>query len=122
MEDKRIHDSQLTVSSQRTWTKKIYYHGAINARLNHWESNKKAGGWRAGIDDSKQWIQVNLRAVMWVSGVMTQGRNSVNHLQWVTGFRVQYRRFDTQWTFVKTHTNQTVRVITSFPFCRYLIN
>ncbi|XP_072017381.1 uncharacterized protein [Amphiura filiformis] len=105
MEDSRIEDGQITASSM--WSNKAS-HGPHNARLNHQKGTTTggafvAGAWVAAINDSNQWIQVNLRAVMWVSRVMIQGRNG--HDQWVTKFKVLYKTYGVDWKYVQTLKN-----------------
>ncbi|XP_072017521.1 uncharacterized protein [Amphiura filiformis] len=107
MEDSRIEDEQITASS--VWRKAAYNNrcGPHNARLNHQRSitgTRSAGAWIAAIDNVNQWIQVNLRAVMWVSGVMIQGRNGYD--RWVTKFKVQYKTYGVDWIYVQTLNKQ----------------
>ncbi|XP_072017483.1 uncharacterized protein, partial [Amphiura filiformis] len=104
MEDKRIDNGQITASS--VWSSG---HGPQNARLNHQESHGEVlvvGSWVAANTDVNPWIQVNMRAIMWVSGVMIQGRNSPTLFQWVTKFKVAYNMYGSEWKQVKTSDNQ----------------
>ncbi|XP_072017641.1 retinoschisin-like [Amphiura filiformis] len=83
-------------------------HGPHNARLNHEEGAKAdgtwfAGAWAAAIVDVNQWIQVDLRATMLVSGVMIQGRDVYD--EWVTKFTVQYNTYGVDWKYIQTLNN-----------------
>ncbi|XP_072017520.1 hyalin-like [Amphiura filiformis] len=106
MEDGRIENGQITASS--SWRNSAS-HGPRNARLNHQRGTTTggpyfAGAWIAAINDVNQWIQVNLRAVMWVSGVMIQGRDGYD--RWVTKFKVQYKTYGVDWQYVQTLNKQ----------------
>ena len=84
MEDGRIQDSQLSVST---------YQGGINseksARLNMPAITGVSGGaWRADIEDSNPWIQVDFLRPVTVTGVITQGRDAKD--QWVTKYKIKY--------------------------------
>nr|WFD50011.1 nectin variant 3 [Paracentrotus lividus] len=81
MEDGRLTDVQITASSCFDGN-----HCTDRARLNQPLGNGKTGAWSARTNDQDQYIQVDLRQLHEVSGVMTQGRNGYS--QWVTSFRV----------------------------------
>ncbi|XP_072017679.1 uncharacterized protein [Amphiura filiformis] len=105
MEDKRIDNGQITASS--VWNSALGQDfSPQNARLNHQETSVIGGAWAAGNINVDQWIQVNLRAIMWVSGVMIQGRNSLTHIMWVTKFKVAYNIYGSEWKHVKMADNQ----------------
>ena len=60
--------------------------------------------WCAGIDNQKQWIQVNLRTIKRIYGVVIQGKyecSSTITKDYVKTFKVMYKDIDTKWTFVK---------------------
>ena len=71
MKDKTINDSAVNASSwfdERT--------GPEKARLDMWEKigDRIYAGWRAGTDDKKRWLQVNLgRVPMKITRIATQG-------------------------------------------------
>ena len=79
MEDRRIPDSRITVSS---------FHPCYNARLNRPADWGTTGAWSAGANNLAQWIQVDLGMAKKVSGVVLQGREDGD--QWVTHYKVQY--------------------------------
>ena len=102
MEDGRIEDSQITASSYLGNPGR--HHGPKNARLNSVQTATDTGGWVAGVQNTNQWIQVNLRALMRVSGVIIQGRSGFNMR--VLEFKVLFKSFGTIWKYV-TDANDT---------------
>ncbi|XP_072017791.1 uncharacterized protein [Amphiura filiformis] len=99
VEDSRIHSSQLEASS-------VFIASADqDARLNQLRvAGVSTGAWCAAVKDANQWIQVQLLAVTFVNGVMVQGMNAT-WMQWVTKFKVQYREYGDEWSYVRTHDN-----------------
>ena len=89
MENGTITDAQITASSEHN-----VVHAAPHARLNFQEIlNKTAGAWVANASDDNPWLQVDLGALctkVIMTGVATQGRNSLNYSQWVTKYKLQY--------------------------------
>ena len=89
MESRAITDAQITASSEHSAV-----HAASHARLNFQEiPNKAAGAWAANASDDNPWLQVDLGArytKVIITGVATQGRNSLNYSQWVTKYKLQY--------------------------------
>jgi len=89
MESRAITDAQITASSEHDAA-----HGASHARLNFQEiPNEAAGGWVAKANDQHPWLQVDVGARLAkviITGVATQGRNSLNYEQWVTKYTLQY--------------------------------
>ena len=83
MENNKISHGQISASSQLSAD-----HAAFLARLNY---EGGMGGWRAGTNDSKQWLQVDLGSLYTkVTGAGTQGRHSVTYLHRVTKYTLQY--------------------------------
>ena len=86
MENGAISDEQITASSQYTAD-----HAAHQGRLHFQETSTKSGSWVAGIGDANLWLQIDLRTLYTkVTRVATQGSNGVNHINWVTIYRLQY--------------------------------
>ncbi|XP_071483328.1 uncharacterized protein [Diadema antillarum] len=77
MESHRIQDEFIAASSCAT-----HDTCAKEARLNH------PNAWMPRISDDAQWIQVDLRALYRVTGVVTQGRGASR--DWVTAFMVLF--------------------------------
>ena len=84
MESGAITDDQISASSQYNAA-----HGWVRARLNLQTDNGGNGGWSARKKDANQWIQVDLRKIMTVKGVATQGRVGASR-QWVTKYKLKY--------------------------------
>ncbi len=107
LKDGRIEIGQITASTvQPNNNKPPGYHGAQYARLETVETDNNCGGWHAIKSDDDPWIQVNLRGVRGVSGVMIQGRNSDTLDQWVTQFKVLYKMYGVDWATVQTLDKQ----------------
>ena len=100
MEDGRILDSQLTVSSKYN-----EQHGPVHARLNRPAYKGSAGSWVSRFIDAYQWIQVDLGFTKMVSGIVLQGRNG-NFNQYVTRYRVMYSDDANSWRWVKDSNGQ----------------
>lgn len=45
--------------------------------------------WLSKFQDNSQWLQIDLKDVMVVSGILTQGRCDAD--EWITKYSVQYR-------------------------------
>ena len=59
--------------------------------------------WLSKFQDNSQWLQVDLREVMVVSGLLTQGRCDAD--EWVTKYSVQYRTDEKlNWIYYKDQT------------------
>lgn len=84
MESGAITNDQISASSQYNAA-----HGWVRARLNLQPGSGGNGGWSARTIDANQWIQVDLRKIMTVKGVATQGRVGVSR-QWVTKYKLKY--------------------------------
>ena len=84
MESREISDAQISASSH--W----FYHAARQGRLNFKQQGMKQGGWSPRTNDLNQWLQVDIGSYTTVTGIATQGRNSVRWPQWVTKFKLQY--------------------------------
>ena len=76
-----------------------------------WHESENCDAWRAiltsksawctAIKNINQWMQVNLRGIARIYGVVIQGRYYVN--QWVTQFKVMYKDIGGKWTSVKKY-------------------
>lgn len=59
--------------------------------------------WLSKFQDNSQWLQIDLKQVMVVSGILTQGRCDAD--EWVTKYSVQYRSDDKlNWIYYKDQT------------------
>ncbi|XP_072170354.1 uncharacterized protein [Diadema setosum] len=94
VEDYRIPDTAMSASTVFDGN-----HNAARGRLNLPLQGARKGGWSAQINDHSQYLQVNLRGLYRVTGVITQGRADAN--QWVTSFKVEHSLNGQDWTVVK---------------------
>ena len=85
MENGAILDEQITASSHLE-SIRAPFHGRLHFR----EIPPKKGSWSAR-NDPYQWLQVHLVSQYTkVTGVATQGRNSIYASQWVTKYKLTY--------------------------------
>ncbi|XP_028413720.1 lactadherin-like [Dendronephthya gigantea] len=87
IEDGRVQDSQLSVSS--------YISQNLDAKSSRLNTPR---AWRADLGDSKPWIQVDFLRPVTVTKVITQGREDSG--QWVKEYRVRSRIGEGTWTSV----------------------
>ncbi|KAM9385657.1 retinoschisin-like [Pholidichthys leucotaenia] len=95
-----VTSDQISCSNQHQYTG--WYSSWIpnKARLN----NQGFGcAWLSKFNDQYQWIQVDLKEVSVVSGILTQGRCDAD--EWITKYSVQYRTVETlNWVYYKDQT------------------
>jgi len=89
LEDRKIEKDYLSASS---FAGDINSNGPDNARLNY-----KGSAWKAMNSIPGQWLQVQLKKALWVTGVAVQGDTGSNN--WVTEFKVQFMGKDGSWHF-----------------------
>ena len=86
MENGTIQDSDITASSVAHKNDS----GPERARL-YMEEKMSDGtynaGWGPNVSDDRQWIEINLKQVMKVTKIATQG----GYYRWVTSFSLSYR-------------------------------
>ena len=85
MENGAIGDGQISASSQ--WDNN---HAAGQGRLQFKQNGGKQGAWSSRKNDQNQWLQIDMGDYHKVTGVGTQGRDSVKYKQWVTKYQLQY--------------------------------
>ena len=98
MENGTIQDSDITASSANSGIT-----GPEKARL-HMEERMSDGhyiaGWRANTTDDREWIEINLKQVMKITKIATQGGYYYDYYDdyyyyyydgWVTNFSLSYR-------------------------------
>ncbi|XP_056464003.1 retinoschisin 1a [Gadus chalcogrammus] len=95
-----VSPDQITCSNQEQYTGWFSSWVPNRARLN----NQGFGcAWLSKFQDNSQWLQVDLREVMVVSGLLTQGRCDAD--EWVTKYSVQYRTDEKlNWIYYKDQT------------------
>ena len=79
----RLKNSQITASSM--WDK---YHAPFLGRLKRVRTGRYMGGWAARHNNHHQWIQFDLRRVIKLTMIATQGRKLVK--QWVTRYTISH--------------------------------
>ncbi|WAR09835.1 CRAM-like protein [Mya arenaria] len=78
-----VKDQQLSASSS-----KDMFSGAERSRLDAQKDGSFYGGWVAGENNMKQYIQVDFLAPYYVGGIKTEGRSDKD--QWVTKYEIYY--------------------------------
>jgi len=79
----RIKNSQITASSQ--WNK---HHAPWLARLHRTKRGPYIGSWASRHNNHNQWLQIDFRRAMKITGIATQGRQDA--VQWVTAYYIYY--------------------------------
>lgn len=71
--------------------------------------------WLSKFQDSSQWLQIDLKEVKVISGILTQGRCDID--EWMTKYSVQYRSDESlNWIYFKDQTgNNRVSQVYSKP-------
>uniref|UniRef100_A0A3P8TLQ4 F5/8 type C domain-containing protein n=1 Tax=Amphiprion percula TaxID=161767 RepID=A0A3P8TLQ4_AMPPE len=95
-----VTSDQISCSNQDQYTS--WYSSWIpnKARLN----NQGFGcAWLSKFNDQYQWLQIDLKEVGVVSGILTQGRCDAD--EWITKYSIQYRSVETlNWIYYKDQT------------------
>lgn len=99
----RIKNGQITASS-------VYnkYHAAWLARLYRTRRGSYVGAWSARHNNHNQWLQIDFRRSMKVTGIATQGRHDSD--QWVTAYYIYYSMDGVYFSKVKNWWNAYVKV------------
>ncbi|XP_026127337.1 venom prothrombin activator oscutarin-C non-catalytic subunit isoform X1 [Carassius auratus] len=94
MESGVITDAQITASSVAThwysgqwhpWYARLNKYGTVNA-------------WRAKNNDIQPWIQVELKDIKKITGIITQGAKSYGNEMFVTTYSLEYSEDGMRWT------------------------
>ena len=109
MENRAIPDSNITASS--SFNKSF---GPERARL-HMKMERKgdvwySAGWGTKMNDTKQWLEINMKEVINVTGIVTQGGyyQSSPEYGWVTSYSLSYRVKDQGQLY--SYQNDKVRI------------
>uniref|UniRef100_A0A3Q4HUD3 F5/8 type C domain-containing protein n=1 Tax=Neolamprologus brichardi TaxID=32507 RepID=A0A3Q4HUD3_NEOBR len=95
-----VSQEQITCSNQDQYTGWFSSWVPSKARLN---SQGFGCAWLSKFQDSSQWLQIDLREVTVVSGILTQGRCDAD--EWITKYSVQYRTDEKlNWIYYKDQT------------------
>ncbi|KAG5833345.1 hypothetical protein ANANG_G00274960 [Anguilla anguilla] len=93
MESGRISDLQITASSVASswfagpwqpWFARLNKQGAVNA-------------WQAKTNNMQQWLQVELKDVKKITGIVTQGAKSMGTEMYVTEYTIEYSKDGKTW-------------------------
>lgn len=69
--------------------------------------------WLSKYQDSSQWLEIDLKEVKVISGILTQGRCDID--EWMTKYSVQYRTDENlNWIYYKDQTGNN-RVSWTYP-------
>lgn len=93
MEDRSITDSQVTASSFKAERNKSFK--PAYGRLNNKPSGAMGGAWCAGATNKFQYLQIDLRKEMTLSGVATQGQ--IDQANWVAKYSIQHSKDGSNW-------------------------
>lgn len=95
-----VTSDQISVSNQDQYSGWYSSWLPYKARLN----NQGFGcAWLSKFNDHFQWLQVDLKEISVVSGILTQGRCDAD--EWITKYSVQYRTVDSlNWIYYKDQT------------------
>uniref|UniRef100_A0A673LM95 ferroxidase n=1 Tax=Sinocyclocheilus rhinocerous TaxID=307959 RepID=A0A673LM95_9TELE len=89
-----IKDAQITASSVAS----SWYSGQWHpwyARLNKYGT---ANAWQAKNNDMQPWIQVELKDIKKITGIITQGAKSLGNEMFVTAYSLEYSEDGKRWT------------------------
>ncbi|KAM9832381.1 retinoschisin-like [Neosynchiropus ocellatus] len=95
-----VTSDQISCSNQEQYSGWYTSWMPNKARLN----NQGFGcAWLSKFNDMSQWIQVDLKEVSVVSGILTQGRCDSD--EWITKYSIQYRTVENlNWVYYKDQT------------------
>ncbi|XP_032185546.1 retinoschisin isoform X1 [Mustela erminea] len=99
-ESGEVTPDQITCSNLEQYVGWYSSWTANKARLN---SQGFGCAWLSKYQDSSQWLQIDLKEVKVISGILTQGRCDID--EWMTKYSVQYRTDESlNWIYYKDQT------------------
>ncbi|XP_005870998.1 PREDICTED: retinoschisin isoform X2 [Myotis brandtii] len=99
-ESGEVTPDQITCSNPEQYMGWYSSWTANKARLN---SQGFGCAWLSKFQDSSQWLQIDLKEVKVISGILTQGRCDID--EWMTKYSVQYRTDESlNWIYYKDQT------------------
>ncbi|TKC43138.1 hypothetical protein EI555_021541, partial [Monodon monoceros] len=99
-ESGEVTPDQITCSNLEQYVGWYASWTANKARLN---SQGFGCAWLSKFQDSSQWLQIDLKEVKVISGILTQGRCDID--EWMTKYSVQYRTDESlNWIYYKDQT------------------
>lgn len=76
--------------------------------------NSSRCAWLSKYQDTNQWLQIDLKEIKVISGIITQGRCDAD--EWMTKYSVQYRTDENlNWVYYKDQTGNNRVSIRSLP-------
>ncbi|XP_062991292.1 probable carboxypeptidase X1 [Elgaria multicarinata webbii] len=96
LESLRVRDSQLRASSIKR-DGLGPHRGRLNIQSGINDGDFFDGGWCAGYQDKKQWLEIDARRMTRFTGVITQGLNSIWTYDWVTSYKIQFSNDTHSW-------------------------
>lgn len=98
-----IKNSQITASSEANTNLAAWL-----ARLHNVPKGGRKGAWCSRYNNHNQWIQVDFRKAMILTGIAIQGRQ--DYSQWMTAFYVRYSMDGVYFSEIKNWWNAYVKV------------
>ncbi|XP_056274709.1 adipocyte enhancer-binding protein 1 isoform X2 [Pseudoliparis swirei] len=99
MESRKIEPDQLSASSVSQ-----YSFAPQRARLNMQgsddEDNMRGGAWCANPEDKTHWFEIDARRATEFTGVVTQGRDSLNESDFVKSYFLAFSNDSREWTTI----------------------
>ncbi|XP_068460764.1 inactive carboxypeptidase-like protein X2 [Clinocottus analis] len=99
MESRKIEPDQLSASSMSE-----YSFAPQRARLNMQgsddEENMRGGAWCANAEDRNHWFEIDARRETEFTGVITQGRDSLNESDFVKSYFLAFSNDSREWTTI----------------------
>ncbi|XP_078416618.1 retinoschisin-like [Cetorhinus maximus] len=95
-----VMEDQISCSNEDQYTGWYSSWMPNKARIN---SQGFGCAWLSRYQDNQQWLQIDLKQVRVISGIITQGRCDAD--EWMTKYSVQYRSNETfNWVYYKDQT------------------
>ncbi|XP_074396775.1 putative carboxypeptidase X1 isoform X3 [Zonotrichia albicollis] len=107
LESLRVLDEQLRASSHKRHGLGAH-RGRLNIQSGLYDGDFFDGGWCAGREDARQWLEVDARRLTRFTGVITQGLNSIWTYDWVTSYKVQVSNDSHTWLPSRNGTEEAV--------------
>ncbi|XP_040011340.1 inactive carboxypeptidase-like protein X2 [Xiphias gladius] len=99
MESHKIEPDQLTASSMSQYSFSPH-RARLNMQGSDDEENMRGGAWCANSEDRIHWFEVDARRETEFTGVITQGRDSVNESDYVTSYFLAFSNDTSEWTTI----------------------
>ncbi|CAI9557339.1 unnamed protein product [Staurois parvus] len=114
-----VTSDQISCSNQDQYTGWYSSWTSTKARLN---GQGFGCAWLSKFQDNSQWLQIDLKEIKVISGILTQGRCDTD--EWMTKYSVQYRVDDSlNWVYYKDQNWKQSGVLwelRSFIYCTEL--